>query len=422
MKKLIRSVWNNEFYQGGIVLTSGSFVINFLNYLFSILTAKSLGPNGFGEISALLSYIAVCSLPFTIFTSIVIQKISAIRTDRKNYSLSLEYLFITKTKKILLFFIPLIVVIPFLPRFTNLSILSSYTLVPLIVLNLITSFYMAANNGLRLFFLITITNVGAAVFKFSGAVLTYFHIDGITTIISFLFLSALFSLITNYFFFHNKTKQINTKIKKIEKSIVSIVLSRQFLIFALSAAGISLFGTIDIIFVKKFFSAEIAGIYSSWSLFSKIILYVVGPLISLSFIFFSSTETRNQQRKVFIVSLILLLFIGLAGYLVYTNFAQLLIAIFFGERFNSVMQYLGRASIFGSLYTAILFMNNYFLSKKSLASLILPFGLPIYIGFLIAIPRHLTNVMDLNIIFSGAVIIMYLLVFAAKNFLFVSNK
>ncbi len=411
MKTVIKNVWSNEFYQGGIVLISGSVIINILNYLFNFLAARSLGPSGYGEVTALLSYIAITSLPFAILSTIIIQKISAAGVNRTTYAASLEQLFIEKAKKLLLLFSPLLIFIPFLTQLTNLSSISSYCLVPLIILSFLISFYNAANQGLRLFFLAMIIATGTTALKFLGALLTYFHIDGITTIIFFLFISALFSLVLSYLLFHKKTKQNYTKIRKIEKTVFSILLSKQFLIFTLSVTGISLFGTIDIIFIKKFFSPEMAGIYSSWSLFSKIIFYAVNPLISLSFIFFSSTETKNQQKRTLIVSLIFLLFIGLASYFVYTNFAHMLVAIFFGDRFNPVTQYLGKASIFGSLYTAMIFINNYFLSKKNLAALILPLGLPIYVATLFMIPKEIDQIMQLTIMFSFFIIFLYLLYF-----------
>ncbi|MBI3366123.1 hypothetical protein HY041_00650 [Candidatus Roizmanbacteria bacterium] len=419
MKKTLKSLWSNEFYQGGIVLTAGSFIVNFLNYLFSVFTAKSVGPRGFGEITALISYISIFSLPFTILSTIIIQKISAAGTNRKTYALLLEHLFISKTRNIFLFCLPLLISIPFIPQFTNLSPLSSYSLILLIVLSFLSSFYLAANQGLRLFFLATVITIGTAVFKLAGPFLSYLGIDGTTVIIFFLLLSALFSAITSYILFHKKiSHNSNEVVKRVGKSIFSILLSRQFLIFALSVTGISLFGTIDIIFVKKFFLPEIAGIYSSWSLFSKIILYAVGPFISISFIFFSSTETKMQQKNTLLISLVVLLCIGVMSYLVYTNFAGALVEVFFGNRFNAVIQYLGMASVFGSLYTALTFINNYFLSKKSLAALILPIGLPIYVFELFAIPKRIESVMQLTIMFSFLVMFIYILIFFTRRIVY----
>lgn len=423
MKKFMRSVWNNEFYQGGIVLTLGGFIVNLMNYFFSFLTAKSLGPNGFGEVTALLSYVSVISLPISVLTSIIIQKISAAGVTRTQYALSLEHLFVSKTRNILLIVIPLLLIIPLLPRLTNLSFLSSYILVPLLILSFLGSFYGAANQGLRLFFLITCFSIGAAAFKLTGAVVTFFGVHSILVILIFLLISALFSFITSYILFHTKSgKNNNQSIRKIERSIFSIFFSKQFLLFAFSISGLALFGTIDILFVKKFFSAEVTGIYSSWSLLAKIILYAVGPLISLSFIFFSSTDTEKKQKMSLFIAMVSLVIIGFISYFIYTRYAIVVINLFFGNRFDAVIQYIGLASIFGSLYAAITFFNNYFLSKKSLASLILPFGLPIYISFLIFIPRHLFNIMELNIYFSASVICIYFVVFVFAGILSVKKK
>ncbi len=404
----IKNLWSNEFYQGGIFLTAGSFIVNAFNYLFSVFTAKSVGPRGFGEITALISYMSIFSLPFTILSTIIIQKISAAGINRKTYALPLEYLFISKTRRILLFCLPLLLLIPFIPRFTNLSPLSSYSLIPLISLSFLSSFYLAANQGLRLFFLVTVIAIGTAILKFSGSFISYLGVDGVAVIVIFILISTLFSAIASYILFHKKVQHNSDGVtKRIEKSIFSILLSRQFLIFALSVTGISLFGTIDIIFVKKFFSAEIAGIYSSWSLLSKIILYAIGPLISISFIFFSSSETKKDQKNVLFFSFILLILVGIGSYIVYTRFAIFLINLFFGNGFYALIPYLGMASIFGSLYAALTYINNYFLSKKSFAAVILPATLPFYALGLFIIPKQIEIIMQLTIGFSIFIVTVY---------------
>lgn len=414
MKRALQKLWSNEFSQGGIVLTSGSFIINFLNYLFSLLTAKSLGPSGFGEITAVLSYVIISSVPLTILSTLIIQKISAAGNERKTYALSLERLFLEKTKIISLFFILFLLLTPFLPRFTNLSTAGSYSLFPLILLTFFSVFYISANQGLRIFLIVTIINITTTLFKFLGALFAYLHVGGITVVFIFLIISALISFIANYIFFHRTVHTIRDKIQRIERSITSIIASKDFLMFCLSITGMTFFGTIDILFAKKFFSAETAGIYSSWSLLAKIILYAVGPLISISFIFFSSKETKNQQQRILAASLLILILLGILSYFVYTNFGKELITVFFGNRFNAVMNYLGLASIFGSLYTAIFFINNYFLSQKSLGTLILPIGIPFYILGLFMIPKNIGAIMYLSICFSMIIVGFYGILFFKK--------
>lgn len=419
MKTAIKNFWGNEFYQGGVFITVGSFIVNGLNYLFSVFAAKSLGPKGFGEVSALLSYISVFSLPFTILSYLVIQKISAAGSNRLEYAISLEHLFIEKTKKLIVVSLPLLIFAPLLQRITNLSSISSYSMIPLVIFALLASFYIAATQGLRLFLLSTIILIGTAFFKLLGSFLAYVGIDGISTIILFLIISALFSAASCYLVFHNQVKhRSELPVKKIQKSILSILLSRQFVLSALSVIGISLFGTIDVIFVKKFFSAEVAGIYSSWSLLSKAILYAVGPLISVSFIFFSSKETQKNQRRVLFYSLIILALLMMVSYIGYTRFSIILINLFFGSGFYALIPYLGMASIFGSLYAGLSYINNYLLSKKSLGALVLPAALPFYALGLFFIPKRIKAIIQLSIGFS----LLILIIFACCLYIFRTKR
>ena len=75
MMKLLKKLWANEFFQGGFFLTSSSFTINVLNYFFNLLAARTLGPSGFGEITAFFSYNNIFSVPILVVTLVLIQKI-----------------------------------------------------------------------------------------------------------------------------------------------------------------------------------------------------------------------------------------------------------------------------------------------------------------------------------------------------------
>ena len=180
--------------------------------------------------------------------------------------------------------------------------------------------------------------------------------------------------------------------------------------------SIGLFSNIDIIYVKQMFSAEDAGIYSSWSLFAKIILYALGPLLGLSFIFFSNKKHEIYHQIFFIVSFIFLTILGLTGLFVYGSYSQQIIKLFFGPKFIPVMPYLEWAALFGIVYVMLLFMNNYFLAKKSKQSYILAASLPFYCIVLFIWGKDIGQVMLINIFFSFTVLSIYLLLYFKSRF------
>lgn len=417
MKTLARRLWRNDFSRGGIFLTISSVAANFLGYLFNTLAGRALGPSGYGEIATLFSYSYITAVSFTVLSTIIIQKIASSKLGI-GYARSLELWFIEKIKKTLPLTLIALILIPYLPRITNLKLESIFILVTLILLSFFSSFYSSALQGLRLFAPIAVMAVAGSLIKLLGPIAVMAHLDGLMTIYIFILISSFLVLLIGYVTLHRSySPREVVAIQKIDKRLGSLFLSRQFLLTTGSLLAITLFSNLDIIYVKKFFSASDAGIYASWSLFAKIILYALGPLMQVSFVFFASHQTRQVQHRTLVASLIGLGVTGVAAYIVYSFFGGTVVTIFFGSRFLSVIPFMKYAALFGSFYTVIFYLNNFFLAKNSRAALILFFSLPIYIFLLFKTDRHIGSIMWLNVMFSAGVSAVSLSLFAAKQYI-----
>lgn len=417
MLKLLRKAWSNEFFQGSVFLTISSLIANLLNYFFNLLTGRVLGPVGFGEITALFSYITIFSVPLTVITFVIIQKLGAQEGSRYQYAKSLENWFLEKLKKLSILLLPIIVIIPFISRITNLSHSASYFLFPLLLFSIIGSIYGALAQGIHLFLGFSIVGILTLIVKLTGPILVWAGIDGLLTVLIFLLLSYFVSFVGCYLVTLKKFQQkevINSP--KINKRILNVLFHPQLITTFISILAITALNNADLIFVKKFLSPHEAGIYSSWSLFAKIILYFVGPLVGMGYIFFVHKESEKHHDKALIISLITLLITSIMAYLFYTYFSSFIIDLFFGEKFKAVIPILTQASIFGSLYTAITFLNNYFIAKKSSFALMLPTLFPFYLFFLFLIPRSISNIINLNITFAAIICTIYLVAYAHRFF------
>src|SRR3989344_3792588 len=412
MLKAAKKIWQNEFFQGGIFYTTSSFFNHLMNYLFNFLAGRTLGPKGYAEIAALFSYTTIALVPTVVFSTFLIQKISASSLNQKIYSRSLERLFLNKIKKWWYLFVIPIIFAPLLPKFTNLTPLVAWSLYPLLYFAYLSSFYGSAIQGLKLFLAVSLIGILVTFLKLIGAWLVYLGLDGIATIIFFLIMS-------NFFLFYLSKRVVTGHLKKnmiinskiLEKRTLQLLTSRQFVIIFVSTLALTLLNNLDVVIVKKFFLATDAGIYSSWSLSAKIILYFVGPLISISFVFISGSKNEAIKNKTLLYSLIILFFVGIISFAFYKNFASFIIGFFFGNKFEAVTPYLASASIFGSFYTALTFFNSFYLAKNSSLALILPIFLPIYIVLLYLIPKKLSAVITLNIFFSATLVLAYLILY-----------
>lgn len=413
MKKL-QLLFKNDFFKGGVFFTASSLFISFLNYLFNFISARILGPRGYSEITTLFSYLSITAIPTWVVSSFIIQKVASSGKRKFEYAFALEELFWRKIKRGWLAIFLLFLFIPFISKFTNLSNLTSFVVIPLILLTFISSFYGATMLGLNLLVLYSLVSILGVVIKLLGPIFIILGFNGFSTIILFLLLSAVLPLILIFISLNSLfKKKVTLPLIKIENKIRSLVYNPQFLLILASTLALILLNNFDIVFVKKFLSAEEAGIYGSWSLFAKIILYAVGPLISIGFIFFSSQKGKNQN--VFRISLIFLFIIGLFSYVIYTYFAAFVVNIFFGEKFMAVLPYLGNAAIFGSLYAMLSFINNYYLAKKSKISLVLPILIPIYFLLIFLVKKNISNIISLNIIFALVVLLIHAAIYLKEE-------
>lgn len=306
----------------------------------------------------------------------------------------------------------MIIAIPFMPKITNLPSFPAFIIFPMMFLSVVGCFYSAALQGMRLFFWTSMLAIIGVLFKLSGALAVYLGVDGINTIVVFMFCCAIFGLFLARKIIHDEvSNKVEEFYPKIEKKVSQILSQKQVLITAASVMSMTLFSNLDIIFVKKFFTAFEAGIFSSWSLFAKIILYAIGPIMQVSFIFFATSKNQEKQNLTLKVMLITLLVVGIFGYLFYSFFGDIIIGVFFGKKFITVSPYLHYAAIFGGFYTAISLLNNYFLAKRNNFSIILPLLIPFYLTGFFIIPKTLTAVINLNIGFSVVTAVIYLIVY-----------
>ncbi|HRN69638.1 MAG TPA: hypothetical protein PLS49_00505 [Candidatus Woesebacteria bacterium] len=409
----LKRLFHNSFFQGSIFITAASFIGGFLNYLFNIFVGRALGPSGYGEITTLFSYLTVLSIPVNIITQFIIIKIGS-KKDNVAYTAAIIDWFILYIKKYWFVAVLVLCISPFIPQITNLSPVVGYSLIPLILFTYVIGLYDGLLQGLHLFLWASIVGIIAVFIKFLGSIVVLYMWHQLGIIILFLILSSLIKGIISQIKLSQLIKSVKGKREIIHKSIKTVFTDPQVLLTSVSGAAILILSNADIMYVKKNFTAEEAGIYGSWSLFAKVILYVLGPILTVSFIFFSSKKQEKYHRFVLLGGIILLFISGFGAMMAYGLYGRELVETLFGREFFQLLPYLEWASFFGVSYTLIIFMNNYFLAKGNKAAYILAYSLPLYIAGLLLYGKTLGQVMLVNIWFSFGVLGIYFLLYV-KN-------
>lgn len=409
MKRFLK-LSSNTFFQGGILLTGANFLIGGLNYVFNLLAGRALGPTGYGEVVALFSYTMIASIPVTILTTLLIQKIGQAE-DMKAYAYAVQQWTIAKMKKWWFIVIFFLIPTPFIPQITNLTPIAGYVLPILILMGLLGAFYNGALQGLHLFLWFSIAGIIAALIKLSGAILVFTSPTGLETVIVCIVLSGIVQIAISHRIFMNELKNHQAKHLKLEKRIRDIFKDRQLWYTAGAVSTLTLINNVDIIFVKLMYPADQAGFFGAWALLAKIIFYALGPLLGLSYIFFSNKKQELQHHMVFIISFILFIVLGFIANMAYGLFGRMMVEMLFGKAYLEIVPFVEWASLFGAGYVLMMFMMNYFLAKKSAVSLVPAILFPIYLIALLVYPKGIGDVMLIDILYTFSSITVFLLVF-----------
>lgn len=414
MKHKLSQLKENIFIRGGIIFTAANFIVGILNYLFHSISAKALGPSMYSEIAALFSYIALFTIPLGIVGNLIIQRLGYAGIHREAVASGLKDWLDRKRTTVMFCSVGLLLTAFIIPHITKISLATSITLVILVLLTFFITFYNALAQGLSLFYIFGLASIVISLVKFSGALFAYAGFYPLSAIYITLILGfAAQYLIMRFSVVRHISRTKNTTYE-FRKKLSSVLHQRYVIISIISLVTFTLLSNADIIYVKRFFEAKDAGIYSAWSLFAKVITYVTGPLFSVLFIFFARQEHLNKKSYMYF-SIFLLSIASLCAYILYISFGSQLVLIMFNEEYMPIRQYLGKAALFGYLYAVINAMNYYFVARRKSASLVIPYTVLLYLLGLWIYGRTLEAVMNINLVYSFAIVAIYIVVFIKEK-------
>ncbi len=390
MKESFRSI----IIKGTFILTISNFLVSILNYLSNSLSAKSLGPSGFGELSALFAYLSIFSIPLTVLTTLIIVKLGKAENNRYRRAGEIEQWFLTKIYEKKIYILLSLVTLIFIPSLTNLSRVSAVILYILVAFNVLSAFYFSLLQGLHLFTTFTLLTCLIAIIRLMGTSLTFANNWGIYNIYAGLVLGSVLAVILAKNFMK---KKLPVATNTLDVSVLRYLIRKKTIITTISLLAVVLLSNADLIFVKKLFSANEAGIYSSWSLLAKIIGYFVAPVLSASLLFFSAKESERDQKKLLYLLISLIIVIGSGILIAYQQFSTEILLVIFSSKFLSIAPLAPYAALFGMLFTIITLINNFHIANSNKSSLIVPLLIPIHVLLFFLYGSSIENIITINV-------------------------
>jgi O-antigen/teichoic acid export membrane protein len=121
----------------------------------------------------------------------------------------------------------------------------------------------------------------------------------------------------------------------------------------------------DILFVKHYFNDYQTGIYSSASVIGKIGFFLSSVLMSAFFPeVIKNDKIKKSSLPILILIMLLTIIISGAYILIVYYFKDMLIIMFFGEKYLLAGEYLTRLTFFMSIVGVITVLFNFFLAKE----------------------------------------------------------
>lgn len=410
---------NNSFVRSSIIFSIANFVVSVIGYLINLIIARAFSLADYGEYMTAMSYTIFLFVPVSTFGLVVIQRIGReVKESRVKVAILLERWLFREIKSNLLPILLLVVGFALFGFYKgNLSFPSILFVITMAVLTLFQSLYSASFQAFKMFLLAGVFLIVISIFKLILSI----GVVMVNPSLIYLFLGIIAATAIGLFFgrsalFSGKDQKINEERLISFSNIYSYIKRKNILIVLLTTLGIAGLANIDLMLVKKYFSPEQAGLYSSISLLGKIILYLATPLSQVAFSFFTGSDSRHDSFKILsllIFSYLLLGSISTAGYYLFPN---LIVDIIFGEKFLVIGNIIWLSAIFGTLYSLAVLFSSFFISKNSWLG---AFSLPALVFQLIMISfnhQSLSDVLKVNILVLGSLNLVYLLIALRSEF------
>ncbi len=351
--KIIKKILGNNLVKGSLILFIFMNFYNFLNFVFHSASSRLLGPKDYGILAALMSMIYI----FSVFSTSIQTIISKFSTKLKEEE-KIKNLFSISVKRFLIIGGGIFIIFILLSGIISSKLKIPVVLIILTGLILIISCLLPITRGIlqgkKKFSALGGNFIIEGAIKVIGTVIlilmgwkVYGAITAIILGLVIAFLCSLFNI-----------KKILIVKRKNEKIKGLFLYSIPTLV---SIACVSLFYSIDIILAKRFFSAEIVGIYAIISLLGKIIFFGTMPIAQAMFPITSEKyENKEKSGKILLKTLGIVLFISIIFIFVLYSFPKLIIEIFSGPKYlklANLLPYTGIAMSLLALVNIFVFYN-----------------------------------------------------------------
>lgn len=362
MRKKLKALAEDKFIKNNTIYFLGSLLVAFFSYLYHPVLGRMMTVADFGEVQTLLSLVAQTGVFLGIFNIIVVNIVAnAEGGEEKLKIISRLYRFALFAS--LAFALALAGGSPWLERFFNFqSFWPFISLALILALSVSVTFRRAYLQAMKDFWAVSLAGIigtaGRLIFAVMLVYLGFASFGAISAIV----IANLFILLYVY----AKTRSrffLKLSVEEEKPRGLKKELKYGFLIFCASGFVTFLY-TSDILFVKHYFPAAEAGLYSGIATIARAIFFITG---SVAGVLLPSIKIRNpfaKNHQIFKKALALITLIGGGTGLTFSLFSDTVIRYSIGGKYASMAGTLPKMSLFLFLASVINLFFVYFLALR----------------------------------------------------------
>ena len=417
----VEKIVKHELISGSFYIFLGGMAANVFAFLLNLFLARKLSYSDYGIFASLSSIVTLAAILASSTNTIIVRFVAEYFSKNEIGKLQVFY------KKTLMVFILLSVLIfllfaifsPIIKNFLNIDNTLYILLVGLAVAVLyLQNLNSAFLQGLMKFkFFSFLNSIGNLIKLLVGVILVFAGFRVFSGLLAILIMSLGMFIVGFIPLRFLLAKQSVSKASVPIKEIFKYSLPSFFAVLFLTA-----FTSADVILVKHFFSAHLAGFYAGLSLIGKVIFYFTAPIPLVMFPLLVKRHHRGEKfHNLFYLSLLLVIVPSLAITGFYFLFPKFVINLFLGGRdYQFIAPYLGFFGIYLSIFSLLYVCVNFFLSINK-TRIVFPVMLAAIsqIALIYIFHNDFYQVIGVSILVS-AILLVFLLGYYLK--LFVSGK
>ena len=318
------------------------------NLIFNFFTGRILGPEQYGILATLMSFLSLYGIPSEIIQNVTSRYTTRFNEKKENGKIKYMTKFFLKNSLIwatVAFILLALISIPLSEKLGINYWLMIFTHL-LIFVNFISPIPKGILQGKKRFAKLGITSLIEGVFKLALAIVLIYLGFAVFGAMQAVLFAALISIVFSFYFCREviKSKPEKTELKEIKFG--------PYFIFMWT---LMIFLSLDIILAKYFLSPNLAGKYAAISLIGKIIYLGTNSITRVMFPIASERHERKQDTKeILFKSIKLTLILGLAGIFIYAMIPNLIISILYGVAYMEISKYI----VYSGIAFLILALTN----------------------------------------------------------------